>query len=120
MPRESTLHLLLYATAGLLAVFLTIHVALHAPGIFYDTYKESVERESVRKNYENFGWALVALLIVAVIHGLIGLRGILLELRQGPRWEAFVNFLIVFLGAYMIGLGTYTLISWLGIIQFGG
>jgi len=118
--KESTLHYLLYVTAALLAVFLTIHVLTHVPGVFFPSYSESVQYESVKDTYGNLGWALLILLFIAAIHGLTGLRGILLELGQSRRWERTVDFLVFFLGVYIIGIGMYTLLSWLGILVLGG
>jgi len=120
MVRESTLSLLQYVTAMILIIVLTVHVLTHIPGIMYSSYHESLEPNNVYRNYRIIGGVLAILLPVAAIHGLNGLRGILLELKQGRAWELLVNIVMVILGVYAIGLGMITLLRWLGILYWVG
>lgn len=120
MVRESTLNLFQYVTAAILVVFLTIHVLTHVPGVLYPSYRESLKLRSIYDNYALTGWILGIVLIAAAIHGLNGLRGVLLELRQGRYWELFINMLIVALITYTVGLGFLTLIRWVGILYWSG
>lgn len=120
MVRESTLSLFQYITAAILVVFLTIHVVTHVPGVLYPSYSESLKLRSIYDNYALTGWILGVVLVAAALHGINGLRGILLELKQGRSWEVFVNILTVGLMIYVMGLGLLTLIRWVGILYWSG
>ena len=120
MVRESTLGLFQYVTAAILVAVLAVHVLVHVPGVMYSSYRESLQLRSIYDNFQLTGWVLIILLVVAAIHGLNGLRGILIELRQGRRWEVTVNLLIIALGIYAVGLGLTTLLRWLGILYWTG
>ncbi len=114
MPRASTISLWQYITAIILVFVLTFHLIERVPGLSPLTatsYEESLEYEKVAKAYESYGPVLAVLLVVALFHGLNGVRGILLEWRQGVTWTLLVNLLfwILFLG--FTGYGLLTIIA---------
>ncbi|MET1101351.1 MAG: succinate:quinone oxidoreductase [Pyrodictiaceae archaeon] len=111
MVRASSINIWQYITAIILIFVLSFHLIERVPGLSplgATGYEESVEYEKVKTAYESYGWVLGLLLIVALFHGFNGLRGILLEWRQGRGWSIFANalFWILFLGFTAYGLAT--------------
>jgi succinate dehydrogenase / fumarate reductase membrane anchor subunit len=54
--------------------------------------------------------SLEALLIFVAFHGFNGLRVILLELYQSPRWDRAVNWALLIIGALITLYGTRTVL----------
>ena len=100
--RESHIMKIHYGTAlaaiGLVAVHVLMRVA--------DGFSESLVYANVIANYKFLPYAglLEIILILLSIHGFNGLRVILLELKQGPKYEKAVSYGCV---AAMIGLIAY-------------
>ncbi len=117
MARASTLNMWQYITAIILIFVLGFHLVERVPGISPLTaksYEDSLEYEKAIKAYKEYSLVLGLLLVFALFHGLNGVRGILLEWRQGRTWSLVVNalFWILFLG--FTGYGLYTIIYNLG------
>ncbi|MEK6944058.1 MAG: succinate dehydrogenase, partial [Thermoproteota archaeon] len=88
--RESIIMKVHYGTAlGAVAL-----VAVHILFRLTQGFSESLQYESVIANYEFLPYALVLELILVLIsiHGFNGLRVILLELKQGRRYEKAVTY----------------------------
>ena len=116
MGRASSLQIWQYITAIILIFVLSFHLIERVPGLSplgAKSYEDSVKIGVVKKAYSSYGWILATLLIVALFHGLNGLRGMLLELRQGRGWRIFVEVLIwglfIIFGAW--GLRTILLMT---------
>lgn len=75
-------------------------------------FSMSLEYENVVANYQNFFYVLLleSILVLISIHGLNGLRIMLLELRQNAKWEKFVTLFTLAAMLAVIGYGTRTII----------
>ena len=106
--RESTVMKIHYAT-GLAALFT---VAVHIMMRLIMPFSMSLEYENVVANYQNILYALLleSILVLISIHGFNGLRVMLLELRQGVKWEKFVILFTLAAMLVVIGYGTRTII----------
>ncbi|MET1129295.1 MAG: succinate:quinone oxidoreductase [Thermoproteota archaeon] len=114
MVRGSTVNLWQYVTAIALIFVLTFHLIERVPGLSPlsgETYEDTLRSENVARAYDSYGIVLGILLVAALFHGFNGLRGILLEMRQGSSWSLFINALvwIVFVGFVAWGLRTILL-----------
>lgn len=97
-----------YITAIILAVVLTAHLLLHSPFVGIDLEK-TLDFEYVFGNLKGYGMIFGLLLFAAVIHGVNGLRVLLLELSQNRGWNVFVNILTVILAVALLAIGLTTL-----------
>jgi len=100
--RESIIMKIHYGTAlGAIAL-----VAVHILMRLTQSFTESLEYANVISNYQFLPYAgmLEIILILLSVHGFNGLRVILLELKQGRRYEKAVSYGCV---AAMIGLIAY-------------
>jgi succinate dehydrogenase / fumarate reductase, membrane anchor subunit len=106
--RESTVMKIHYTT-GLAALFT---VAVHIMMRLIMPFSMSLEYENVVANYQNILYALLleSILVLISIHGFNGLRVMLLELRQGVKWEKFVILFTLAAMLVVIGYGTRTII----------
>ncbi|BEP18317.1 hypothetical protein PYJP_16690 [Pyrofollis japonicus] len=114
MGRASSIQIWQYITAIILIFVLTFHLIERVPGLSplgAKSYEESVEVEPVKKAYSSYGWILGTLLIVALFHGLNGLRGMLLELRTGKGWRIFVETVIWLLFVIFGAIGLHTVLA---------
>ncbi|CAI9832017.1 MAG: succinate dehydrogenase [Nitrosopumilus sp.] len=100
--RESTIMKIHYGTAIAAVALVAVHVMLRV----VQGFAGSLEYESVVANYRFVPYAIMLELILVLlsVHGFNGLRVILLELRQGPRYERSVTYGCI---AGMIGLIAY-------------
>ncbi len=100
--RESTIMKIHYGTAIGAVALVVVHVLFRFTVGFHD----SLEYENVLANYQFVPYAgmLEIILILLSIHGFNGLRVVLLELRQGRRYEKAVSYGCV---AGMIALIAY-------------
>lgn len=105
--RESHIIRIHYATALAAVAFVAVHVLMRVTQGFAD----SLEYESVVANYRFLPYAgiLEIILILLSIHGFNGLRVVLLELRQGPKYERSVTIACVVLMIAVIAYGTRTI-----------
>ena len=118
MGRASSVQIWQYITAILLIFLLGFHLAERIPWLNGGVdYHESLGAEQVSRNYNAFGWVLAALAVVALFHGLNGVRGILLEMKQGKTWTTLVNlaFIVVFVGFSVLAVWTVV-----GLPAYGG
>lgn len=106
--RESHIMKIHYGTAlaaiGLVAVHVLMRVA--------DGFSESLLYANVIANYKFLPYAglLEIILILLSIHGFNGLRVILLELKQGPKYEKAVSYGCVAAMIALIAYGSRTII----------
>jgi succinate dehydrogenase / fumarate reductase membrane anchor subunit len=87
-------------------------VAVHILFRLTQEFSESLQYESVIANYEFLPYALVLELILVLIsiHGFNGLRVILLELKQGRRYEKAVTYGCIAAMVAVIAYGSRTII----------
>ncbi len=105
--RESTIMKVHYGTAlGAVAL-----VAVHILFRLTKDFSESLEYENVIANYQFLPYAgmLEIILVLLSIHGFNGLRVILLELRQGQRYEKAVSYGCVAAMIAVIAYGSRTI-----------
>ena len=106
--RESIIMKVHYGTAlGAVAL-----VAVHILFRLTQGFSESLQYESVIANYDFLPYALVLELILVLIsiHGFNGLRVILLELKQGRRYEKAVTYGCIAAMVAVIAYGSRTII----------
>ncbi|ABK78317.1 hypothetical protein CENSYa_1703 [Cenarchaeum symbiosum A] len=106
--REGTIMKIHYGTAiGSVAL-----VAVHILFRLTQGFAESLEYESVIANYQFLPYAgmLEIILILLSVHGFNGLRVVLLELRQGRRYEKAVSYGCIAAMASVILYGSRTII----------
>ena len=100
--RESTIMKVHYGTALAAIALVAVHILMRLT----QGFAESLEYENVLANYKFIPYAamLELILVLLSIHGFNGLRVILLELKQGRRYEKAVSY-----GCFttMIGLIAY-------------
>ncbi len=108
----STRLLIQYITGALLVLLVLFHFASRIPQLRgADSFIETLSPEAV---YEDVGGAsgiiLLLLAYAALLHGLNGLRGILLEWTSG-RYEKAITAVLALLFIVFAGLATYTVIG---------
>lgn len=105
--RTSSSMLLHYVTGILIILFGAVHLASHS-FLGVDSYSGSLRYLSVIGRYRDpfFAIVLEALLVNVAYHGLNGLRMVLLEWRQGERWDKAVTWLLVSTGLIVVAYGT--------------
>ena len=102
--RESIIMKIHYGTALGAVVIVAVHIWFRIRNDYYG----SLLYQNVASEYHllSYGLLLEAILILLFVHGFNGLRGILLELRQGRHYEKFVNYGTVAGMALMIAYGS--------------
>ncbi len=113
MKGESWVMLLHYITAIILVVVLTAHLLLHSPFVGLD-FESSLNFDVAKSNLQGLSPLFALLVIAAIIHGVNGLRVLLLELSQNKGWNVFVNVLAVILAIALLAIGLSTLVGVLG------
>ena len=100
--RESVIMKIHYGTALGAVALVAVHVLMRLT----QNFAESLEYANVIANYQFLPYAgmLEIILILLSIHGFNGLRVILLELKQGRKYEKAVSYGCV---AAMVGLIAY-------------
>ena len=112
MVRASSVQVWQYITAIILIFVLGFHLIERVPGISPlnpASYEGSLDYGLVKKAYTDYWWVLAILLGAALFHGLNGVRGILLEWKQGRGWSLAVNALIWLLFIGFSAYGLYTI-----------
>jgi succinate dehydrogenase membrane anchor subunit len=106
--RESQITKIHYLT-GILALFA---VAVHILFRLIMPFGQSLTYQNVVANYHNIFYALLleAILILISIHGFNGLRVILIELKQSPKWDSIITILVLVAMIGIIAYGTRTII----------
>ncbi len=113
MVSERTLMLIHYLTGIGILIAGAIHIGtvfLTAP--VEENLQFSNSPFAVINVYRNtiLAASLEALLIMVAFHGFNGLRVILLELHQSPRWERAVNWVLTVIALVVIIYGTRTIL----------
>ena len=104
-------------TGAIIAILLGIHmVMMHLDdllGFFGQEIGEPVSWTSMIERADQGLWVgfYIALLALAIYHGLNGLRGIIFELSLSSRTEQITTRAIVAIGIIAFGLGTYVPLS---------
>ena len=106
--KESWLMILMYATAIILIFTLTFHILLHSP-LTGKAFEATLNFSYVRANLIYYKVPFALVLYAAVIHGMSGLRAVLLEWMH-PRRSWIVTFPVAVLLALLLAVGTLTLI----------
>ena len=105
--------LLHYITGLGILVAGAIHLALI---FFLGSYNQNLAFDgstlAVISVYRNFAFALTleALLMFVAFHAFNGLRVILIEARQGRKWESGVNWVLTFMALFFVIYGTRTIL----------
>lgn len=113
--RESQIMKIHYLT-GVLALFVVAIHILFRIGMGM-SFEQSLEYHNVVANYHNIYYVILleSILVLISIHGFNGLRIILLELKQGPRWESTITILVLISMIGVIAYGTRTIIIGSGL-----
>ena len=106
--RESIIMKIHYGTALAAVALVAVHILMRLT----QGFAESLEYESVIANYKFLPYAgmLEMILILLSIHGFNGLRVILLELKQGRRYEKAVSYGCFVAMIALIAYGSRTII----------
>ena len=100
--------ILMYATAIILIFALTFHILLHSP-LTGKMFEATLNFGYVRANLIYYRLLFALVVYAAVIHGMSGLRAVLLEWMH-PRRSWIVTFPIVMLLAFLLAVGIVTFI----------
>ena len=106
--RESIIMKIHYGTAlGAVAL-----VAIHILFRMTQNFSESLQYQNVIANYHLLPYALMleVVLILLSVHGFNGLRVILLELKQGIRYEKMINYGSIAAMTALIAYGSRTIL----------
>ena len=106
--KESIIMKIHYGTALAAVALVAVHILMRLT----QGFAESLEYESVIANYRFLPYAgmLEIILILLSIHGFNGLRVILLELKQGRKYEKAVSYGCVVAMIALIAYGSRTII----------
>ena len=111
--RNTYLQIVQMITGVLIAVLLGVHmIVMHLDavlGFFGITIAETTSWESMMERAGQGLWVILymALLIFALYHAFIGLRGIILELALPHRTQRIIDWVIIVLGVIFCSLGIY-------------
>ncbi len=94
---------------GLAAIVL---VGVHIMFRLIMPFSQSLQYENIIANYRNMPYAIVLelILVTVAIHGFNGLRIILIEWRQGERWEKGITWTCIAAAIAIIAYGSRTII----------
>ncbi len=106
--RESQITKIHYLT-GILSLFA---VAIHILFRLIMPFGQSLSYENVVANYHNIFYVILleSILVLISIHGFNGLRIILIELKQSPKWESTITILVLISMVGVIAYGTRTIV----------
>jgi len=110
--RSGTIALIQYVTAILMILLVSWHLAVRIPWLqgvetFVDTMSPDVIYEEISRL-----WLLLLLLaVVVVIHGVNGIRGILLEWILDGRFRILINILAVIAILVLLAIAIHTLVG---------
>ncbi len=107
--KESWIMILMYTLALIMVFVLTIHLLLVSP-LTGKTFDQVLTYSYVLDNLTYYRIVFGLLLYAAVIHGLNGLRIVLIEWLHIRKFQWIINIIIVILMAILLAFGTYTLI----------
>ncbi|GBF08973.1 putative succinate dehydrogenase subunit D [Aeropyrum pernix] len=110
--KSSYMQLLQYVTAALLVVLVSWHLALRLPWLHgVESFVHTLMPEVVYREITSFSLLLLLLAYTALIHGVNGLRIILLEVHHGELWDKAVNAAAVLALLVFGALATYTVVG---------
>ena len=106
--RESQIMKIHYLT-GIISLFV---VAIHILFRLIMPFGQSLVYQNVVSNYHNIFYAILleSILVLISIHGFNGLRIILMEIRQSPRWDSIITILVLISMISVITYGTRTIV----------
>ena len=99
-----------YVTAALLVFVLTFHLLLQSP-LTGKGFEDTLTFGYATGNMVYYQLVFGVLLVAAVVHGLNGLRVILLEWLHPKRYVWFLNLAVVVLMAVLLAVGSFTLVT---------
>jgi len=98
-----------YVTAALLVFVLTFHLLLHSP-LTGKAFEDTLAFGYATGNLVYYQVIFGVLLFAAVVHGINGLRVIVVEWLHPTRLAWLLNVIVIALMAFFIAVGTVTLI----------
>ncbi len=106
--RESQIMKIHYLT-GIVSLFV---VAIHILFRLIMPFDQSLAYQNVISNYHDIFYAILleSILVLISIHGFNGLRIILMEIRQSPRWDSIITILVLISMIGIISYGTRTIV----------
>jgi succinate dehydrogenase membrane anchor subunit len=108
--KESTSMIVTYVTAALLVFVLTFHFLLQSP-LTGKGFEDTLTFGYATGNMVYYQLVFGLLLVAAVVHGLNGLRVILLEWLHPKSYGWLLNLAVVVLMAVLLAFGSYTLVT---------
>ncbi|MEN2999707.1 MAG: hypothetical protein ABDH61_03945 [Acidilobaceae archaeon] len=101
-----------YATAVLLVFIVSWHMALRFPPIYgVEDFPATLMPEVLYREISG-NWLLLSLLLVAtILHGINGIRTILLEWNTSKSWSLAVNAAAVIAAVVLSAFGIHTIIA---------
>lgn len=118
--RDRTLWILQIAAGGVVLVLLALHMGtMHLDatlGVANPAGGSPVDWGNVSARGRSAGFlvAYVLMLGAALVHGLLGLRGVLVELSPAPGLRRALAALLAALGVILFALGTWA--AWAGFV----
>jgi len=109
LMKESWVMLLMYGLGLILIFVLTFHLLLVSP-LTGKSFEDNLSYSFVLHNLTYYQIIFGLLLYAATIHGLTGLRVVLIEWLHPGKYEWVINVIIVALMAVLLAVGTYTLV----------
>ncbi len=110
LMKESWTMLLMYGLGLILIFVLTFHLLLVSP-LTGKSFADNLSYSYVLHNLTYYQIIFGILLYAATIHGLNGLRIVLIEWLHPGKYQWIINVIIVVLMALLLAVGTYTLIA---------
>ena len=107
--KESWNMVVTYVTAALLVFVLTFHLLLHSP-LTGKAFEDTLAFGYATGNLVYYQVIFGVLLFTAVVHGINGLRVIVVEWLHPTRLAWLLNVIVIALMAFFIAVGTVTLI----------
>ncbi|MCE4604487.1 MAG: hypothetical protein F7B20_05935 [Aeropyrum sp.] len=112
MARSSYLQLMQYVTGALLVLLVSWHLATRIPWLRgMESFVETILPEVVYREIESFGLLLLLLAYTSLLHGVNGLRIILLEIHHGEIWDRLVNLSAVIVFIVFAAIATHSVLG---------
>jgi len=109
LMKESWNMLLTYVTAAVLVFVLTFHLLLQSP-LAGKAFEDTLSFGSATGNLVYYRVVFGLLLLTALIHGFNGLRVLAIEWLHPKKMGWLLNLVILMLMAFLLAVGTVTLI----------
>ncbi|MCX8196011.1 MAG: hypothetical protein N3F67_02910 [Acidilobaceae archaeon] len=110
--KAGTSAILQYLTAFLLVFLISWHMALRFPPVYgVESFPETLSPEVLYKEIST-SWLLLSLLLVAtVLHGINGIRTMLLEWNASDSWRLLVNGASLLAAVVLCAIGIHTIVA---------